>query len=166
MRIATPSSSCDGVGPLVARAGLGQSPSVSKRPCDDRYFGPGAWLARPGSRLVFLLGPLHGLPPLLPGFGLLPLALHRGLLVIRSLLHLLEEAVLEHPLLQGLERGLDLVVVNLDTHVPKLLVPLAPVNLEHRPGSSRCQHPVRGRPTQSAMPRGPGGLRPRRLPTR
>src|SRR6185295_19458283 len=112
----------------------------------SRISGPNAWLARRESGLVFLLGPLHGLPPLLPGFGLLPLALDGGFLVIRPLLHLLEEAVLEHPLLQGLERGLDLVVVNLDTHVPKLLVPPAPVNLEHRGGSSRVQGPGRRNP--------------------
>src|SRR5438309_2145941 len=75
--------------------------------------GPGRE-AREGS--VVRLGPLHGLAPLLARLGLLPLAFDRRLLVVRALLHLLEEPILQHELLHGLERGLDLIVVHLDTH--------------------------------------------------
>src|SRR6185503_20549513 len=55
-------------------------------------------------------------PALLPRLGLLALPLDRRLLVVRALLHLLEEPIFQHELLHGLERGLHLIVVYLDTH--------------------------------------------------
>src|SRR5262249_19764218 len=58
-----------------------------------------------------------------------------GLLVVRPLFHLLEEAVFQHALLQGFERRLDLVVVNLHTHANTLLVPSRPVNGQTALGS-------------------------------
>jgi hypothetical protein len=50
--------------------------------------------------------------------GLSPLALpfHRGLLVIDSSLHLLEDARLQHLLLESLESGLDLIAEDLDAY--------------------------------------------------
>src|SRR6266498_643632 len=85
----------------------------------------------PGGRLILGLRPLHGLPPLLARLGLLALPLDGGLLVVGPLLHLLEEAVLQHALLQGLQGRLDLVVVDFHPHDPTLLVPFPGVNREH-----------------------------------
>src|SRR5439155_22004452 len=71
---------------------------------------------RPGVIVVGLLLAAHRLAALAAGLGLLALALDRGLLVVRAALHLLEEALFLHPLLEGFERGLDLVLDDLDPH--------------------------------------------------
>src|SRR2546422_1487589 len=63
-----------------------------------------------------MLGSPLGLSTLLAGLGLLPLPLHRRLLVEGASLHLLEDAVLEHRLLEGFQRQLDLVVDDFDPH--------------------------------------------------
>src|SRR5262245_34159581 len=55
-------------------------------------------------------------PPLLPRLRLFALALDRRLLVVGPPFHLLKEPVLEHLLLQRFQRGLDLVVDDLDLH--------------------------------------------------
>src|SRR5437867_1785196 len=71
----------------------------------------------PGSGLVGVaLEPLEGLAALLPRLGRLALALDRRLLVVGPPLHLLEDAVLQHLLLELLQRGLDLIVEDLDLH--------------------------------------------------
>src|SRR5262245_18638760 len=54
--------------------------------------------------------------PSLPRLCLLPLALHRRLLVARAVLHLLEQALLQHLLPESFQRGLDLIVHHLDPH--------------------------------------------------
>src|SRR5947209_20109349 len=61
-------------------------------------------------------GALECPAPLLPRLRLLPLPLDRRLLVVGAPFHLLKEAVLLHLLLERLQRGLDLVVDDLDPH--------------------------------------------------
>src|SRR5262245_21073032 len=61
-------------------------------------------------------GALKRPPPLAAGHGLLALALDRRLLVVSAPLHLLEQSVLLHLLLERLERGVDLIVDHLDSH--------------------------------------------------
>src|SRR5436190_2237591 len=61
-------------------------------------------------------GALECPAPLLPRLRLLPLPLDRRLLVVGAPFHLLKEAVLLHQLLERLQRGLDLVVDDLDPH--------------------------------------------------
>src|SRR5262245_22457142 len=56
----------------------------------------------------------HGLAALLARERLLALALHRGLLVEGAALHFLEGAVLQHLLLECLQRRLDLVADDVD----------------------------------------------------
>src|SRR5262249_38839310 len=52
----------------------------------------------------------------LPGLSLLPLPLDGGFLIVLSPFHLLEQASLQHELLQRLERLLDLIVAHIDFH--------------------------------------------------
>ena len=54
------------------------------------------------------------LAPFLSCRGLFALALYGRLFIRGPALHLLKHSVLEHLLLQGLERGLDLIVEDLD----------------------------------------------------
>src|SRR5262249_18020045 len=58
----------------------------------------------------------HGLAPLAPRLGLLALALDRRFLVVGAALHLLEQALFLHALLEGLERRFDLILDHLDSH--------------------------------------------------
>ena len=58
--------------------------------------------------------PGGGLPSLPSGLGLLALALHGRLFVVGPPLHFLERSVLQHLPLEGLQRGLDLIVEDLD----------------------------------------------------
>src|SRR5882762_6293824 len=60
--------------------------------------------------------PLHRLAKFLSGTGLLLLSLDGGFLVVFPPLHLLEQAILEHQLLQRLERWLNLIVAHVDLH--------------------------------------------------
>src|SRR5258705_13955759 len=76
----------------------------------------GAISGPPISIIVGLLLPAHGLAALAARLGLLALALHRGLLVVGPALHLLEEALFLHPLLEGLQRRFDLVFYDLNPH--------------------------------------------------
>src|SRR5438093_4901614 len=107
------------------REGIGQAGCEQHDLATEPRAGP----ARGG--LVLGLRPLHRLPPLLSRLGLLALPLDGWLLVVGPLLHLLEKAVLQHALLQGLQGRLDLVVVDLHSHDPKLPVPFPGVNREH-----------------------------------
>src|SRR5256712_9150303 len=68
------------------------------------------------SVLVEGAGALERPPPLLPCLRLLTLSLDRRLLVVGAPLHLLEEAIFLHLFLERLQRGLDLVVDDLDPH--------------------------------------------------
>src|SRR5262245_32006089 len=97
-------------------------------------------------RLVLVrisLGPLERLEPLLPRRRLLPLALDRRLLVVLAALHVLEQALLHHLLLEGLESGLDLVVYHVDLQ---------------RPGSSNAESDL-------GAPAAPGRCGPPTLPS-
>src|SRR5439155_274788 len=60
---------------------------------------------------------LQGLPPLLSSLSRLALSLDRRFLVVLAPLHLLKQAVLQHLLLELLQRGFDLVVEDLDLHL-------------------------------------------------
>src|SRR3989449_6212406 len=68
------------------------------------------------SVLVEGAGALERPPPLLPCLRLLALSLDRRLLVVGAALPFLEEAIFLHLLLERLQRGLDLVVDDLDPH--------------------------------------------------
>jgi len=104
----------------------------------------GAALASPDLQLILVLDsrPLEGSPPLLASLRLLPLALDRRLLVVRSPLHLLEESPLEHHLLEGLQGGFDLVVRNLD---------LRPGQTRHRPRKCEVERYGRGGSDRSTV---------------
>src|SRR5215510_13693594 len=101
------------------------------------------WRPPRGRLLVVAAGPPRRPPALLAGQRLLALALHRGLLVVRAPLHLLKDAVLQHLLLQGLERGLDLIVEHLDLH--GRFTCLSEVGLPARLPPATAPAPARGR---------------------
>src|SRR5881409_3886759 len=104
----------------------------------------GAALAPPDLQLILGLDsrPLEGSPPFLASLRLLPLALDRRLLVVRSPLHLLEESPLEHHLLEGLQGGFDLVVRHLD---------LRPGQTRHRPRKCEVDRYGRGGSDRSTV---------------
>src|SRR5882724_10248936 len=72
--------------------------------------------AAPPSLIATERVPLHRLAKFLSGPGLLLLSLDGGFLVVFPSPHLLEQAILEHQLLQRLERWLDLIVAHVDLH--------------------------------------------------
>ena len=92
-----------------------------------------------------------GLPSLLSGFGLLALALHGRLLVVRPPLHFLEHTALQHLPLEGLQGGLDLIVEDLDPQ--RLTFPTS-----RGPPWSRV-HPSSGTKRRVPRHRKPSGLR-------
>src|SRR5206468_11761876 len=80
-----------------------------------------------GSVVVEGAGALERAPPLLAGLRLLAFALDRWLLVVGPPFHLLEEAIFLHLFLELLQRGLDLVVEDLDPHSPTSKVRGGPI---------------------------------------
>src|SRR4249920_1255924 len=111
------------------------------------------WTSRtPMTRLlVVAAGPSRRAAALLARQGLLAFAFHGGLLVVRAPLHLLEDAVLEHLLLERLQGGLDLVVEHLDLHrwitrLPAALSTTGP-GPHRRPGAGADRPWRRGAPT-------------------
>src|SRR2546428_8410406 len=98
------------------------------RPARRKRRGLRAWRA---ALVFFAPAALERSSPLLPGLRLLPLSLHRGLLVVGPALHLLEGTLLEHLLLERLEGRLDLVVEDLNSHV--ILPTLPGPALRHAP---------------------------------
>src|SRR2546428_363343 len=95
-----------------ARRVASSRPSAAGRPRRPA----GGDRSRGDSVLVEGAGALERPPPLLPCLRLLTLSLDRRLLVVGAPLHLLEEAIFLHLFLERLQRGLDLVVDDLDPH--------------------------------------------------
>src|SRR5262249_17763904 len=94
-----------------------QTPLLTRHTIKRRMRRPRANGVKPGSLVRLVLArALEGLQSLLTGLSCLALPLHRRLLVVLALLHLLVEAVLEHLLLQLLRGGLDLIIDDNDLH--------------------------------------------------
>src|SRR3990167_3970471 len=116
--------------PPPSRAGGSRSGTPTSAPCPGGVrhgHDPGrrsakTWRADaprrhpPGSVAFQAASALQRPPSFLPRLRLLALPLDRRLLVVLAPLHLLKEAVLQHVFLERLERGLDLVVEDLDPH--------------------------------------------------